>query len=105
MLKPIAIFAAAACALSAWSTPASAQSFDRERGDQNSARAEMQAGRNMPIREIERRIIPQMREDDEYIGFEYDPIAQVYRLKFIRNGRMIWVDVDAQTARVLRVSR
>ena len=59
----------------------------------------------MPIREIERRIIPQMREDDEYIGFEYDPTAQAYRLKFIRNGRMIWVDVDAQTARVLRVSR
>ncbi|RPF72439.1 hypothetical protein [Aurantiacibacter spongiae] len=74
-------------------------------GDQRSARAEMQAGRNMPIREIERRIIPRMREDDEYVGFEYDPTAQAYRLKFIREGRMIWVDVDAQTARVIRVSR
>ena len=65
----------------------------------------MQAGRNMPIREIERRIIPRMEQGDEYIGFEYDATAQAYRLKFIRNGRMIWVDVDAQTARVLRVSR
>ena len=65
----------------------------------------MQAGRNLPIRDIERRIIPQMRSQDEYIGFEYDSTAQAYRLKFIRNGRMIWVDVDAQTARVLRVSR
>ena len=64
----------------------------------------MQAGRNMPIREIERRIIPRM-DGDEYIGFEYDPAAQAYRLKFIREGRVIWVDVDARTARVLRVSR
>lgn len=105
MTKLSAITAAIFCAIALAGTPASAQSFDRERGDQNSARAEMQAGRNMPIREIERRIIPQMRDDDEYIGFEYDPTAQAYRLKFIRNGRMIWVDVDAQTARVLRVSR
>ena len=74
------------------------------RGEQDSAREQMQAGRNMPIREIERRIIPRM-DGDEYIGFEYDPAAQAYRLKFIRDGRVIWVDVDARTARVLRVSR
>ena len=85
--------------------PAQAQERGTDRGDQANARAEMAAGRNMPIREIERRIIPQMRADDEYIGFEYDSSAQAYRLKFIRNGRMIWVDVDAQTARVLRISR
>ena len=96
-----ACLAALALAASLGAAPAQAQS----RGDQQSARAEMQAGRNMPIREIERRIIPRMEGDDEYIGFEYDPTAQAYRLKFIRNGRMIWVDVDAQTARILRISR
>ena len=74
-------------------------------GDQKSARAEMQAGRNMPIRDIERRIIPRMERGDEYLGFEYDGAAQAYRLKFIREGRLIWVDVDAQTARILRISR
>jgi len=99
------LFAAIALAASLAAVPASAQEQDRGRSDQHSARTEMQAGRNLPIRDIERRIIPQMRETDEYIGFEYDPTAQAYRLKFIRNGRMIWVDVDAQTARVLRVSR
>ncbi len=72
--------------------------------EQASAREQMQAGRNMSIREIERRILPQMA-GDEYIGFEYDPAASAYRLKFIRDGRVIWVDVDARTARVLRVSR
>jgi hypothetical protein len=100
-----ALFAAIALAAAISAVPASAQALDRGRGDQESARAEMQSGRNLPIRDIERRIIPQMRDDDEYIGFEYDSSALAYRLKFIRNGRMIWVDVDAQTARVLRVSR
>ena len=79
--------------------------FAQSGGDQKSARAEMQAGRNLPIRDIERRIIPRMERGDEYLGFEYDGAAQAYRLKFIRDGRMIWVDVDAQTARILRVSR
>ncbi|RJY08314.1 hypothetical protein [Aurantiacibacter aquimixticola] len=98
--------ATAAPAVLCTSAAAQERSFDRsDRGDQRSAREEMRAGRNMPIRQIERRIIPQMRDDDEYIGFEYDRRAQAYRLKFIRNGRMIWVDVDAQTARVLRISR
>ncbi|KLI63147.1 hypothetical protein [Aurantiacibacter marinus] len=105
MKFPTAFFAAIALAATLAAAPAPASAQDRSRGDQNSARAEMQAGRNMPIRDIERRIIPQMRDGDEYIGFEYDSTAQAYRLKFIRNGRMIWVDVDAQTARVLRVSR
>jgi len=105
MKMPTALFTALALAASLAVLPAPASAQDRSRGDQNSARAEMQAGRNLPIRDIERRIIPQMRDGDEYIGFEYDSTAQAYRLKFIRNGRMIWVDVDAQTARVLRVSR
>lgn len=101
MRKLSAILAAIALAASLGAAPAHAQS----RGDQQSARAEMQAGRNLPIRDIERRIIPRMEDGDEYIGFEYDATAQAYRLKFIRNGRMIWVDVDAQTARILRISR
>jgi len=101
-----ASLAAFALALSVSAAPAQAmQQGNQSRGDQRSARAEMQAGRNMPIREIERRIIPRMEQGDEYIGFEYDETAQAYRLKFIRNGRMIWVDVDAQTARILRISR
>lgn len=76
----------------------------QSRNDQRSARAEMQAGRGMRISEIERRIIPQMG-DAKYLGFEYDSRAGVYRLKFMRGTRVIWVDVDAQTARVLRVQR
>lgn len=105
MKKLTAFLASIAFAASLASVPAQAQERSLERDDQANARAEMAAGRNLPIRDIERRIIPQMRGSDEYIGFEYDSTAQAYRLKFIRNGRMIWVDVDAQTARILRVSR
>ena len=76
----------------------------QERGDQASAREEMRAGRNMPIGDIERRIIPRMG-GAEYLGFEYDRAAGAYRLKFIDNGRVIWVDVDAKTAGILRISR
>jgi len=75
-----------------------------ERRDQESARAELRAGRQLESREIERRIVPQMR-GQEYIGFEFDGAAQVYRLKFMDSGKMVWVDVDAQTARVIRVRR
>ncbi len=78
----------------------------QERSDQQSAREEMRAGRTMPIREIERRVVPDMRERGySYLTFEYDGAANAYRLKFIRETQVMWVDVDARTARVLRVSR
>ena len=80
--------------------PAAAQS----RGDQASAREEMKAGRTLPVREIERRVIPQMR-GHEYLSCEYDGNSSAYRLKFIKEGQVVWVDVDARTARILRVSR
>jgi uncharacterized membrane protein YkoI len=78
--------------------------FAQSRGDQDSARKEIQEGRSMPPREIERRILPQMK-GNEYLGFEYDGTASAYRLKFIREGQVIWVDVDARTARIMRISR
>jgi len=86
--------------------PASAHAMQRDqaRGDQESARAEMKAGRSMPIGEIERRIVQRMGKA-EYLGFEYDRAASAYRLKFIEDGQVIWVDVDAKTANILRVSR
>lgn len=85
-------------------SPAAAAQGVQQRGDQESARKEMRAGRNMPVGEIERRIIPRMGRA-EYLGFEYDRAAGAYRLKFIDNGQVIWVDVDAKTANILRISR
>jgi hypothetical protein len=89
-----------AVALVSGAVPVAAQSRD----DQANARQEMRAGREMSPREIERRVIPQMRGHD-YLSFEYDRTASAYRLKFLKEGQVVWVDVDARTARILRISR
>ncbi|MFN4019861.1 MAG: PepSY domain-containing protein [Erythrobacter sp.] len=68
--------------------------------DQGEARREAQAGTQLSLREIERRILPQMR-GSEYLGPAYDSTARAYRLKFIREGRVTYVDVDARTGRVI----
>ena len=72
--------------------------------DQNQARKEMKAGNTLSLRQIEARVLPTMR-DAEYLGPAFDSRAMAYRLKFIREGRVLFVDVDARTGRVLRRSR
>lgn len=100
MRKLVASFAALALVSGGLAVPAAAQS----REDQASARQQMKAGRTLPVREIERRVIPQMKGHD-YLTFEYDGAASAYRLKFMKEGQVVWVDVDARTARILRISR
>ena len=100
MRKLFASVVAIALVSGGLAVPAAAQSG----GDQASAREEMRAGRILPPREIERRVLPQMR-GHEYLSFEYDGASSAYRLKFIKEGQVVWVDVDARTARILRVSR
>ncbi|MXO89803.1 PepSY domain-containing protein [Pontixanthobacter aquaemixtae] len=92
--------AAALFATGMASVPAHAQS----RTDQEEARKEMRAGNVLSLREIERRVLPSMR-CGEYLGPAYDSTAMAYRLKFICNGRVLFVDVDARTGRILRRSR
>ena len=81
-------------------TPAEAQ----RRSDQGEARKEMRAGNILRAREIENRVLPMMK-NAEYLGFDYDSTAMAYRLKFIRDGRVLYVDVDARTGRILRRRR
>jgi uncharacterized membrane protein YkoI len=71
------------------------------RGEQNEARQQLMAGKVKSLREIEARILPRMR-GMQYIGPEYDPVSQVYRLKFLKDNRVVFVDVDATTGAVLR---
>ena len=80
--------------------PAGAKDGD----EQGQARKEMQAGNIMRIRDIEKRVLPSMGKA-EYLGFAYDPTALAYRLKFIQDGRVTYVDVDARTGRVINRSR
>lgn len=104
MRKLLASFAVAALLAGGLATPAEAQRGNASRSDQANAREEMRAGRALPSREIERRVVPQMK-DSNYLGFEYDPVALAYRLKFLRDGQVTWVDVDARSGKILRVAK
>jgi hypothetical protein len=69
---------------------------DRPR-DQDRAFQATREGRSMPLPMIERRVMPFMGGAD-YLGPEFR--GDTYRLKFMRDGRVIWVDVDAATGRI-----
>lgn len=59
-------------------------------------------GRAMPLPKIERRVMPFM-DGADYLGPEFN--GNTYRLKFVKDGRVIWVDVDARTGRIKGRSR
>ncbi len=52
----------------------------------------------MPLPKIEQRVRPMMGGAD-YLGPELN--GRTYRLKYVRDGRVIWVDVDAATGRII----
>jgi hypothetical protein len=55
----------------------------------------------MPLPMLERRVRPHMGDAD-YLGPELR--GETYRLKYMQDGRVIWVDVDAATGRIVRKS-
>ena len=68
--------------------------------DQDAALAARRAGQVLPLRQIEQRIVPRMPGAD-YLGPEFDPESGIYRLKFMRGGQVIWLDVDGRTGAVV----
>lgn len=88
-----------ACTLAGAAASAPAAAGPRER-DQESAFRGTRAGRIIPLRAIEQRIVPQMRGFD-YLGPEYYAEIGRYRLKFLRGQRVVWIDVDARTGEII----
>jgi len=70
--------------------------------DADRAFRDTQQGRSMPLPKIEQRVMPFMGGAD-YLGPEIN--GGTYRMKFMQNGRVIWVDVDPQTGRIIRRSK
>jgi len=95
MFKPLC---AAVLAAGLLSSPANA---DRRR-DSDRAFEAIKEGRSMPLPQLERKVLPFMGGAD-YLGPELN--GEVYRFKFIQDGKVIWVDVDARSGRILRRSR
>ena len=89
---------AAALAVGLLTGPALA---DRPR-DRDSAFRATTEGRAIPLPVIRDRVMREMardREPAEYLGPEFR--GDTYRLKFMRGNRVIWVDVDAATGRIV----
>lgn len=82
--------------------PALPPGFERvqHRRDQEAAMAARRDGRLLSLREIENRVVPQMR-GAQYIGFDFDSASAVYTLKFLRDGSVIWVTVDGRSGAVI----
>jgi uncharacterized membrane protein YkoI len=93
MLRPIA---ALALVLAGAATPVVGQ---RTR-EQDQAFDARRSGHVMSLRQIEARILPRMPGAD-YLGPEFDAGSSTYRLKFMRGGSVIWIDVDARTGNVV----
>jgi hypothetical protein len=75
----------------------------RGRGsEQDAAMAATKLGVIRPLRQIESQIVPSMRSRGaNYIGAEFDSGLQRYRLKFMRDASVIWVDVDGKSGAVI----
>ena len=85
-------------ALSA-STASSAMS-----GVENQVRDLVQAGEILPFDAIQKNVRAQTQGD--YVGADFDAGTRTYRFRFLVNGNVINVDVDARTGeRVHRSSR
>lgn len=73
------------------------------RTEQEDVRKGMRERAVRSLSEIERRVLPTMPRM-QYLGPEYDAATRVYRLKFIRDGRVIVVDVDGRSGHILHRS-
>ena len=101
LVKPVLCACLAAAPLSG--AAASVGVGEGQDHGQSWASQRRQSGQNLPAREIERRVIPRM-PGAQYLGFDYDPGTEIYTLKFLRNGSVIWVDVDGRSGRILRTA-
>ena len=76
--------------------PANAQSFAQQEADR--AFEAREQGRALSLPDIERRVVPRMR-GYKYLGPEKR--GRNYRLKFMKEGRIVWVDVNAANGRII----
>jgi hypothetical protein len=95
-MKPFLLALAGFATLGGLIGPVEAQ----RRRDHDSLFEARRSGRIRPLREIEARVLPRMGGAD-YLGPEFDAATSNYRLKFMRGGSVIWVDVDGRTGAVI----
>jgi uncharacterized membrane protein YkoI len=95
MFRPLILAAAAAAVLA---SPATAQ-----RRDQDEAYEAARSGKIRPLGEIIARVTPKVR-GGTFLGSDFDSGTRTYRLKYMREGSVVVVDVDARSGAVLGIS-
>ncbi len=95
------LFLSSLLSLSAYGTMTLPDALARgPRDEQDAARRAMLEGRAMPFSTIKRRVEGEMG-DATYLGSEFHQNSNRYRLKYVRDGRVVWVDVDGRTGEVM----
>lgn len=100
--KPLISLALAMTAILGLSE-APAQALGR-RDEQDAARRAMLEGQVMPFSIIKRRVEAEM-DDATYLGSEFNPSSNRYRLKYVKDGKVVWVDVDGRTGDIIGWAR
>ena len=67
-----------------------------QRGEQDAARRAMLDGQTMPFSLIKRRVDAAMG-GATYLGAEFNQASNRYRLKYVKDGKVVWVDADGRT--------
>lgn len=74
------------------------------RDEQDAARKAMLEGQVMPFSIIKRRVEAEM-DDATYLGSEFNPSSNRYRLKYVKDGKVVWVDVNGRTGDIIGWAR
>ncbi|MEC3911686.1 hypothetical protein U5A82_14785 [Sphingobium sp. CR2-8] len=74
------------------------------RDEQDAARRAMLDGQVMPFAMIKRRVDAAMG-GASYVGSEFDPSSNRYRLKYVKDGKVMWVDADGRTGDIIGMAR
>jgi len=72
--------------------------------EQDEARRALLDGSVMPFSMIKRRVEREMG-DATYLGSEFLPQTNRYRLKYVKDGKVVWVDVDGRTGDIMGWAR
>lgn len=72
-------------------------------GDESQALNMTKAGEIMPFETVRNKVVSQTPGD--YIGVTFDQGTRTYRFRFLRDGNVINVDVDARTGQRVNRSR
>jgi hypothetical protein len=74
------------------------------RDEQDAARRAMLDGHVMPFALIKRRVDAEMG-GASYVGSEFNPGSNRYRLKYVKDGKVMWVDADGRTGDIIGMAR